>query len=287
MNQEKNRWLIFFLLPIFIILVLMILIGIIIQKQKKERKIPAPMTAPVISPSAKKQAGRFKLIAKANQSIVSQNQPLTLLVLADSSGQPITGYDLVFILDETKVGFLSQKNLYPDFQLFPSQNDSNLILTGVKKLTSQTAAVFNNTPLVELNFSPKKTGRVDLGLLFKPGSKKDSNLINEKSEEILDKVEGLTFFSGEKLTLVKNQNLKPKTTDLSLNLAEIDVPDERCRDCISFAKVMLTKEGQTKLLEFKTGGIAGLMNDEGKAFGFGIKLLKFSPNQIELILFPQ
>ena len=194
-NQHQRLTMIIFisLSLIFVILALFLFW----QKKQKSQSLSQTETKTNLSPSStpipQKEKGVLTLKTKDNQTIVSQNTPFTIYIYAHSDNQSITGYDVVLNYNQEIVQFIDHKNLQSDFQIFVKQNKNQLMITGVKKLTSNNPTIFADSPLIELTFQPKKTGSVTFSFDFTPQSKKDSNLINEKTEEILGKVEGVSL----------------------------------------------------------------------------------------------
>jgi len=100
-------------------------------------------------------------------------------------------------------------------------------------------------------------------------------------------VEGLKLSIGQSLLLNKNQPTNLPNSKITLKLLEVVKPDEKCRDCITSAKVEVKKDGQTKEIEFKSGGIAGYLVDQQEAFGYQFKLTNLESNNANFIWFSQ
>ncbi len=286
MNHNKQFLTIIFALLSVAFLVL--IFSVIARLRKVTPPIQPPITtqvSPTVAPPTVKEKGSLTLKAKNNETVVSQKNPITLYVYADSDNQPITGYDVILNYDSTKVEFVNHKNLQLDFQVFTKKDKDKLSITGIKNLNSTTPTVFTDSSLVELTFQPQKTGQVDFSIEYTPDSKKDSNLITDKTTEILGKVEGIKLYLGQEITLTKNQPIALPNSQISLKLLETIKPDDKCRDCITSAKIAVEKNGQTKEIEFKSGGIAGYMIDQQEAFGYQFKLENLEQNNVGLIYF--
>lgn len=286
-TQNHNK---LFLTVIFVLLsaVFLLLIFSVVMKLRKPTPPTGGPTTTQVSPTIPllvKEKGRLTLKAKNNDTVASQKNPLTLYVYADSDNQPITGYDVILSYDSDLVNFINHKNLQPDFQVFTKKEKGKLIITGIKNLNSTAPTVFTDSSLVELTFQPQKTGQVNFSIEYTPDSKKDSNLITDKTSEVLGKVEGIKLFLGQELTLTKNQPTTLPNSQISLKLLEAIKPDDKCRDCITSAKVEVKKDDQIKEIEFKSGGIAGFLIDQQEAFGYQFKLESLEQNNVGLIWF--
>jgi hypothetical protein len=119
------------------------------------------------------------------------SEPITITVYADSKRQPITGFDIVLSFNPQYMQYLNQKSLEENFDVFKTTNEGLLHITAIKKLNSNVLVSFEKTSLIEFTFQPIKLGTTDFTLIFSPGQKTDSNMINDKSEEILGKVQNL------------------------------------------------------------------------------------------------
>ena len=129
-------------------------------------------------------------LEKSNQP-AKVSEPITVIVYADSKHQPITGFDVVLSFNPEYTQFVSQKNLEENFDVFKTTDEGLIHITAIKKLNSNVLVLFDKTPLIEYTFQPIRSGKTDFTLIFSPGQKTDSNLINDKSEEILGEVENL------------------------------------------------------------------------------------------------
>lgn len=290
MENENHK---LFLTFIFLILsiIFLLLITSLLWQIKKTKSPTSPSTTIITTKASPtqtpviKEKGSLTLKVKNNQTFLSYNNPITLYLYASSNNQPISGYDAIINYNQQIVDFINHKNLQPDFQVFIKKDNHQLIITGIKNLNSTQPTIFDNTSLLELTFQPKTTGSVDFSFEFIPQSKKESNLITEKTEDILGKAEGIKLYLGEELTLTKNQEKALPDGKLTLKLIEIVLPDEKCRDCITSAKVEVKKDKQIKEIEFKTGGIVGYLINQGEAFGYQFKLENLEKNSIQVVFF--
>lgn len=188
------------------IIVLLGLVGIVIVISKKNiKKEPSQSSSFLfskpnsLSPTSSitsflpSTTGQFILKTKNQKKIFSQNEPIIISVFADSSNQSISGYDVVLIFDQQRINFSSAKSLINDFQVFTQQKENKLFITGTKKLSANQPIVFSQTPILEITFQPKQKGQINIFFDYQPKSTKDSNLINEKTQDILEKVEGISL----------------------------------------------------------------------------------------------
>lgn len=234
----------------FFALSFVMLLGLNIYQVNKIKVIPSPNL------SATPLRGILTIESLSGTNFL-KDETFDLLVTADSKNAEILGYDLDLNFDNNILVFDHFENLEPDkFDLYTTEKDNDLFATGIKKTDVSSSIVFTNTPLVKLFFKSKNTGKTEIDLVFKPQSKRDSNLINESSQDILDKVNKLTITITKEINLTINKSVTYQ--DLSLKLVEVSIPKSGCVDCITYAKVEVEKNNQSKELVFKTGGIAGL-----------------------------
>lgn len=153
----------------------------------------APTSA--ISPSpATLQKGELLLRVKESSADISLAKPLTIQVYANSDNKPIVGYDVILNYNPEVVSLTSNASLLTDFQSIVQKGKNNIKIVAFKNPASQKSIVFANTPLVEILFTPKRTGVSNFSLEYIPGSTKDSNLMTEESDtkDILGGVENVS-----------------------------------------------------------------------------------------------
>lgn len=117
--------------------------------------------------------------------------PLVVGIFASSNNVPVEGYDAVIIFDPSYLKFEEAEGKVLEFQVFPAIRENKVYITGTKKLGTTGESVFKHTQLVDLRFTALKKGSTTLKLEFQKGSKADSNIINNKAADILEKVENL------------------------------------------------------------------------------------------------
>lgn len=201
-HQNKNN---FFLTAIFSLVVgifiILFIAALIMYKISQTQNrflsgddlatyVPAPVR---VSPPAPKG----KLSLRLGDPAITSENTTTIVVTADSAGTSITGYDLVLEYDDSALQLATVKSLDDVFQTFAKKSDrSPLIVTGIKKiggLEEAGSTIFSNTDLVAITFRIKQRLTEDLifNLEFTPGSLRDSNLIDENSEDVLGRVIGV------------------------------------------------------------------------------------------------
>ncbi|HLC94731.1 MAG TPA: cohesin domain-containing protein [Patescibacteria group bacterium] len=203
---EKHHSALFFTAVFSLVVIIFAALIFALMTQVKKTTSPgastqfvAPTTAPAVV-----QPGVIKLIPKDGKTSYRAGDTVTLRFIAHSAGDTVTGYDAVVRYDTDKMRFVKAASVNDDFQLFADKNQPSapLFITGVKKLASTTPVVFSDTVIAELTFTVVKgagagagegSGFVTFNLDFIPGGTKDSNLINEKTQDILGRVEGVVI----------------------------------------------------------------------------------------------
>lgn len=84
------------------------------------------------------------------------------------------------------------------------------------------------------------------------------------------------------ITLPVHKQISIPQTDLSVQLLEVDAPDENCRDCIEYAKIRVSRNSEIRELEFKSGGIVGQMQTTQEAFGYIFNIEKFNTFAVQI-----
>lgn len=213
------------------------------------------------------------------------NSSIELIVVADSKNYPIVGYDLDIKYDKNFLKFEKAINSSSDFfDLFSSEKDDSLVITGIKKLTSKETIYLEKKAMVSLQFKTLKRGKTEIFLIRKDHNKNDSNLITENNEDILDKTNNSIIFIGESVSLKKNQSF---VIDNNLKISLKDLQDQQpdCRDCLVQVNLIVETNGQSKELNFKSGGFAGLVIDRLSAFGHLFLLKELKNNQVIFFIY--
>lgn len=178
-----------------IVFFLIILAVFIVMNRKKPADFGKNILTPAVpSPTyAPQEKGVLSLKLKNGQTGFAVGQAVTVVVSASSDDKSITGFDAVLNFDPALLQYQSSFAQDPNFQVFSSIKDGKLMITGVKNLGVTDPTVLVDSPLVEVNFLTLKSGSANLDFEFKPPSKADSNLIDDKNNEVLGKVEGITI----------------------------------------------------------------------------------------------
>ena len=226
--------------------------------------------------------GTLKLLP-TSATTVNIGDTFTFNLIGNSKNYLITGYDLVLLYDKDKVSFKERKNMLEDFSIYDQQKPGQFIVTGMSKPTTQTKISFKDTPLLQLTFQAVATGQAEFKISWEKNSKKESNLISDNSQEVLDLVQGTTINIGKKVTLRKNQPIKLED-GVEVTLVDVTSATPECFDCISSAEISVTKNNQKKNFVFKIGGLAGLMITEFSEFNYSYYLENINSNEVDLII---
>lgn len=188
-QPNQNKTILTMVVFLAFLIVIFIVIGLFSKKNPKLTE-----TGNNLSPTQTiTEKGSLILKTKDNKTSYSLNETITLVVYADSNQKPITGYDVVLNYDQGLALYKGKTNLEERYQVFDQAKANKIFLTGVKNPIIKDLIVLTNTPIVELSFQPQKAGNINFNLDFQPGSKTDSNLIDNANQEVLGKAEGLTL----------------------------------------------------------------------------------------------
>lgn len=152
-----------------------------VNKEKKTKKVISPTVTSTIISSKK---GFLELKAKTDLTRFSVGQPIVLQVIADSAGEEIVGFDVVLTYEANAFNFTKVTSLLPDFKVYPFLREGYLVLTLVKSLESTMPSIFQKTPVVAIEFNPKKEGIFIFSLKEKLG-KETTGFMNNKTERIV------------------------------------------------------------------------------------------------------
>ena len=269
------------LIGFFVILIVALSTLLIIQGFMSVRKT-VPPTKPVPTQQPYNMNNQAHLFLKSDRGpLFSSLEPMTVSVVANSNDRDIVSFDIVLLFDPKKVKYIEEKSTDPNFQIFTRPSEGQLIITGVRKLGS-TPSALPNTTLTELSFEPLVKEPFDIKLQFTPGNKKDSNLIDKESQDILQSVQNLHQGVGESLSLSLKQK-KSIANDLSITLTEATDRAAQCIDRLSQATVVVEQGTERRELHFRFGGIAGFNEDTASAFGYTFEIQTLGKGTVDLL----
>jgi hypothetical protein len=149
-------------------------------------------TSPDLKKLQETKSGRMSIKLKDAKSAFKIGDTVTLVLNINSSGTPVVGFDGAVKYSSEFVSFQNQKNLLSDYKHFRKSTNEWVLLTAVRDIDKK-AAKFDGTSVMEFSFKAEKEGKANFSLSLVPGSFQDSNLINEKSEDILGDVSGVSI----------------------------------------------------------------------------------------------
>ncbi len=121
----------------------------------------------------------------------SLSEKIPVKIMGNSDEKAVTAFDILIeydgqflTLDERKPPPLS------DFLYFGKNDQTTISVSAVLKPQSNASQIFKGTILLELEFSPKKIGKTRINLIYSPGSTNESNLLDNKSTDVLSNVYG-------------------------------------------------------------------------------------------------
>ena len=121
---------------------------------------------------------------------VSETIPVS--IKATTGEAAITAFDAVIEYDPEFLT-LSKRNPPPlkEFTYYGQNTDTLISVSAIQKPDSETRVKFDKTTLFDLEFTPKKTGKTVLKVIYFPNSTSESNLLNPDSKDILGNVRAL------------------------------------------------------------------------------------------------
>lgn len=272
-----------YLLYLLLILIIINSFFLFIKNNQKKKNLQIKQKNTKIL-ALRKTQGKLILRTERNIELFSVNSEIPITINGYST-QSITGYDLIIKYDSSKINLKFYKNLNDNFLTSFKEINNKIIISGVKKLEVKKPIILDNTPLFKLNFEAKKLGKVNFEIEFIPGEKTDSNLINENTIDILEEVENMSIFIGEKIILNKNQPFFFENKNLQITLQEITLNNQNnCFDCVSQIKINFKSQNQNKTIDFKIGGIQGYFLEEKRIMNYILKLETIENNKVTLII---
>lgn len=157
----------------------------------KDRFLPtkAPeKSAIVTSPESTSQAS---MQIQTPKDTFSLSEKIPIKVTATSNGEAVRAFDVLIEFDPQFLSLNDKKSpTKPEFQYYGSNTGRLLQVTAVQKPDITADQVFDNSALFEFEFTPKKTGKTTLKIIYAPNATNESNLIDKNSKDILGSASG-------------------------------------------------------------------------------------------------
>ena len=160
---------------------------------KQQEEIKTLKTAQVIPTSgAQRETAALFSFATAPAPITS-SVAFELPVLLNSVGKDVTGFDAVVTYDSVMLTLDTVTRVREGFDIYPKKANGRVTVTGLKQLGNNTPAVFANTPVVKLRFTPKVKGTTTLRI--QPTVEKDTSKIVDGASAVTgqDAMEEITL----------------------------------------------------------------------------------------------
>jgi hypothetical protein len=156
------------------------------------KNLISPPKSPDSTGNQSAAQNRTSLILTTPKIKYSQSEKIIITAVADSQNQFITGFDVLINFDPEFLSLTDKKSpALPNFDYFGSNQNGLLQTSAVQKTSIKQPQVFKNQKLFEFEFTAKKSGKTQIGIVYMPNSTSDSNLINNDSQDILNNVKGV------------------------------------------------------------------------------------------------
>lgn len=203
--------------------------------------------------------GSLALETDANAQTFAANKEIAVIVSGNSKDVPVGGYDAVIMYDPMMLEFIDVKNEMENYDFFPTKKAGVVSLTASLKLTG-TPIALTNAILATLRFKTKNEGKAAIHFQYEPNKTTDSNLLSNKAKDILGTVSNLDIVVGKQLTVSMNRSTEYNGKKISL--LEAEIPQPSCRDCQSLVRIAIEENGKTEVIQYRNGGINGLVERE-------------------------
>lgn len=275
-QKKLNRF------AVFIFIILIAIAAILFFGRDKSSPVPQPKTEKL----QYKPRGSFTIISSEGRTILASGEEEALMLVADSAGEVVSGYDAVIIADPKLVQIKEVKNLVDDFDFFKTTRKDGISLTAIKKLDSASKLQFSQTPLAEIIIAPtaqaKEIGRVEIQLQYNPGATDDSNIVSTSTKDVLGVVLGFDARVGSSAVAKLGQTISLTDANLRVQIMEIDIPAQDCMDCQTRVALRIYQDAQTKDMEFISGGLQGAIFEAQEAFGYMFEIETVEQGSVEL-----
>lgn len=225
--------------------------------------------------------GSLTLRHDENRSVFAIDEEIALTLYADSAGQAIGGYDVVFSIGQEDATLVSVESLIPEFQLSTNDMNGNITMHGVKDFAATSEYVFQGEPIVTVTFLPKRSGEIAFNFAFEEGVTSDSNLVKTSTEDVLGMVTGFTAYIGDIFHVTSGQTVSVDN-DVSFTFNSIQYPSAECADCFTEIAFSVGNGSDSEEGVFQLGGFEGRRTDSQEALGYVFELVDVSDGQLTI-----
>lgn len=215
-------------------------------------------------------------------SVYADGEEITILVIIDSKGSAVTGYDLVIAQLPEQLGFLKAESLVDGFEMHPVQQNARLSVTGVKAFGDATEYTFDSIPVAQLSFVAQGQGPASLDLKFEPGDTTDTNLVGTGTNDILGGAFGVDIRIGMSSLARPNNPITIDSKGTTFTLKSTEVPDAGCFDCPTTATAVVSRGQQSETVTFTLGGFEGTLVDSQDALGYTFETESISSAELQV-----
>lgn len=254
-----------------------IIVGLVLIIFKSQQRPPPVPSVPLPTNQEKARSGSLSLRKQNDRSIATVGETFDIVLTANSQKTPIVGYDAVVNFDSSVVSYKSFKSVDERFEVIGTNQKGQVIITGTSK-KEKDSEVMKKTSLVILTFTAEKLGNGNISLeIDNNPSRRDSNLLDVKGNDVLSKVETGKVMVGKKIVLGTKEVADGQT---KLKITSVEIPGSGCADCITSVHLQVSKDPNTNRLDFATGGIDGRPFVSQTAFGVIYEIGDVSPSGV-------
>lgn len=173
MEENKKNYYRFLVIIVFLIAVILLIV--LIYSKVADSPIITGSLSTKITPSpapTRMTFGSMTLKTEDDKNRHPITDYLRLVVVADSSDIDVVGYDCLLGLDKKYFEIIQTESDLVDFNLFKTETDDKLTITGTKKLDAASTNKLAASKIITFTIKPLKTGKFSLGLLPESGKEK-------------------------------------------------------------------------------------------------------------------
>ena len=179
------------ILVVIAVVFLFVVLGLTVFQVFKSKLFPAKNPSQQTGQNIDQKPNQSSMEIQTTKDTFSLNEKITIRVAASSAGEAIRAFDTLIEYDPEFLSLTNKKSPTQDkFQYYGSNTGRLIQLSAVQKQDITQDQTFDNTPLFEFEFTPKKKGKTTLKIIYAPNATNESNLINKESKDILGSARG-------------------------------------------------------------------------------------------------
>lgn len=166
---------------LFGMVIILVLIALLIISNLKSQPAPNETQTPVKTPTAVAPLkGTMTLMTKDELRRYKVGSPINLVVIGDSEGEDIVGFDVILNYDKTAFTLGSISTPLTQFQTFKNEKET-LVVTAIQSPNVENREILSKSTILNITFIPKEVGNYTFTIVPRAGNETTKFVNSQKN----------------------------------------------------------------------------------------------------------